>query len=164
MSADLDRDDALREHLARALDWQDAHANFDAAIEGIGPELRGAVPEGAAHSAWQLVEHLRRCQIDILEFCRNPDYVEPASMREYWPEGAEPPSEAAWDESVAAFRRDLEDLKRLAADRGVDLFARIPHGGGQTYLRELLLVADHNAYHVGQLVALRRLLGAWPGA
>jgi uncharacterized damage-inducible protein DinB len=157
----MDRDESLREHLRRLLDWEDAHASFDAAVTGLGPELYGVVPEGDSHSAWQLLEHLRRCQIDILDFCRNPDYVEPASMEEYWPETAVPPADGAWDESVAAFRRDLGELKALAADRGVDLFERIPHGAGQTYLRELLLVADHNAYHVGQLVALRRRLGAW---
>ena len=157
----MDRDDALRDHLRRLLDWEDAHSSFDAAVEGLPAELRGVVPDGDAHSAWQLLEHLRRCQIDILDFCRDPSYVEPASMEEYWPEGSAPPTDAAWDESVAAFRRDLEDLKRLAGDRSVDLFDRIPHGSGQTYLRELLLVADHNAYHVGQLVAVRRRLGAW---
>ena len=157
----MDRDESLREHLRRQLDWEDAHASFESAVAGIAPELRGVVPDGDAHSAWQLLEHLRRCQIDILDFCRDPHYVEPASMQEYWPETVAPPTETAWDESVAAFRRDLADLKALAANRDVDLFAAIPHGTGQTYLRELLLVADHNAYHVGQLVALRRRLGAW---
>ncbi|HET7746721.1 MAG TPA: DinB family protein, partial [Vicinamibacteria bacterium] len=94
--------------------------------------------------------------------CRNPGYVEPASMQEYWPPSAAPPSDAAWDESIAAFRRDRDEMKRLADDRTVDLFARIPHGSGQTYLRELVLVADHTAYHVGQMVAVRRALGDWP--
>jgi uncharacterized damage-inducible protein DinB len=156
----MDRDRSLREHLRRLLDWEDAHVGLDAAVEGIPPRLRGAVPPGLAHSPWQLLEHLRICQRDILDFCRDPKYVEPP-MEAYWPSTSAPPSEEAWDRSVAAFRRDLEDLKRLADDPAVDLFARIPHGSGQTYLRELLLVADHNAYHAGQLVDLRRLQGAW---
>jgi len=156
-----DRDDSLREHLRRLLDWQDAHVGFDDAVKDLPETLRATVPEGGAHSPWQLLEHLRICQYDILDFCRNPKYVE-VPMEAYWPKSAAPPSARAWDESIAAFRRDRDELKKLAADRGLDLFARIPHGTGQTYLRELLLVADHNAYHVGQLVALRRRLGTWP--
>jgi uncharacterized damage-inducible protein DinB len=155
-------DAALRAHLGRILDWEDAHASFDRAIEGLPARLRGVTPAGGAHSAWQLLEHLRICQHDILDFCRNPKYMEMA-MEDYWPPSAAPPSAKAWSASVAAVRRDRGALKKLAADRGVDLFARIPHGSGQTYLRELLLVADHNAYHVGQLVALRRALGSWSG-
>ena len=162
MKARDPREEALRAHLGRLLDWEDAHAGFDHAVKGFPPKLRGARPKGWAHSAWQLLEHLRRCQLDILDFCRNPKYLTPA-MEEYWPSSVAPPSSKGWDQGVAGFRRDLEELKRLAADREIDLFARIPHGEGQTYLRELLLVADHNAYHVGQLVALRRALGAWKG-
>jgi uncharacterized damage-inducible protein DinB len=157
-----DRQDSLREHLRRMLDWEDAHVGFDHAVEGVPEALRGVVPEGSAHSLWQLLEHLRICQHDILDFCRNPKYAE-IPMEAYWPETAAPPSARAWDESLAAFRRDRDEMKELAADRELDLFARIPHGSGQTYLRELILVADHNAYHVGQLVALRRRLGIWPG-
>ena len=155
-------DQALRAHLARILDWEDAHASFDRATSGWPARLRGVTPAGWAHSAWQLLEHLRICQHDILDFCRNPKYVEMA-MEDYWPPSVKPPSPKAWSASVVAIRRDVAALKRLAADRRLDLFARIPHGSGQTYLRELLLVADHNAYHVGQLVALRRALGAWRG-
>ncbi len=158
MSDDL----ALRAQLRRILDWEDAHASFDRAAAGLPARLRGVTPDGGAHSAWQLLEHLRICQHDILDFCRNPKYVEMA-MEDYWPPSAEPPSPKAWSASVAAIRRDVAALKRLAADRRIDLFARIPHGSGQTYLRELLLMADHNAYHVGQLVALRRALGQWRG-
>ena len=154
----MDRDDALREHLRKLLDWEDAHAGFDSAVKGIAPAARGVVPEGFAHSAWQLVEHLRRAQHDILDFCRNPAYVELKFPQDYWPSPA-PPSAKAWDESLAAVRRDRDELKKLAADKNVDLFARIPHGTGQTCLRELLLVADHNAYHVGQLVMVKQLLG-----
>jgi uncharacterized damage-inducible protein DinB len=155
-------DQALRAQLRRIVDWEDAHASFDRAVAGLPARLRGTAPEGWAHSAWQLLEHVRICQHDILDFCRNPKYVEMA-MEDYWPPSAKPPSPKAWSASVAAIRRDVAALKRLAADRRIDLFARIPHGSGQTYLRELLLVADHNAYHVGQLVALRRALGSWSG-
>jgi len=156
------QDDSLREHLRKLLDWEDAHVSFDKAVAKVTGKLRGTVPEGSPHSLWQLLEHLRICQFDILDFCRNPGYVE-MPMEAYWPPSATPPSGRAWDESVAAFRRDRDELKRLAANREVNLLARIPHGSGQTYLRELLLVADHNAYHVGQLVALRRRLGIWSG-
>jgi uncharacterized damage-inducible protein DinB len=156
-------DASLRAHLVRILDWEDAHASFDHAIAGLRARLRGVTPPGFAHSAWQLVEHLRICQYDILDFCVNPKYVEMESMADLWPPSAKPPSAKAWTASVAAVRRDRAAVKKLAADRKVDLFARIPHGSGQTYLREILLVADHNAYHVGQLVALRRALGAWKG-
>jgi len=155
-------DAVLRAHLGRILDWADAHASLERAIEGLPARLRGVTPAGWAHSAWQLLEHLRICQHDILDFCRNPKYVEMA-MEDYWPPSAAPPSAKAWSASVAAVRRDRTALKKLAADGKTDLFARIPHGSGQTYLRELLLVADHNAYHVGQLVALRRALGSWSG-
>ena len=157
-----DQEDLLREHLRKLLDWEDAHVGFDKAVARVPVRLRGKVPQGSVHSLWQLLEHLRICQLDILDFCRNPRYVE-RPMEAYWPQSAAPPSARAWAESVAAFRRDRDELKRLAADRETDLFARIPHGSGQTYLRELLLVADHNAYHVGQLVALRRRLGTWSG-
>ena len=155
-------DRALRAHLARILDWEDAHVGFDHAIAGLPARLRGVTPAGWAHSAWQLLEHIRICQQDILDFCRNPEYVEMA-MADYWPPSVEPPTPAAWSASVAAVRRDRAAMKKLAADLQVDLFARIPHGSGQTYLREVLLTADHGAYHVGQLVALRRALGAWKG-
>lgn len=159
----MDRDESLRAHLQKLLDWEDAHVSFDAAVKGIAPAFRSVAPDGLPYSPWQLIEHLRLTQRDILEFCRNPAYVEP-SPEDYWPPPAVPPSETAWNESVAGFRRDREGLKQLAADAEVDLFARIPHGTGQTYLRELLLVVDHNAYHVAQLVAVRRCLGIWRSA
>ena len=160
----VNEDQSLRAHLQKLLDWGDAHVTFDAAVKGIPTPVRGAAPKGFDHSVWQLVEHLRRAQHDILDFCRNPRYVELSFPADYWPAEAAPPSEAAWKESIAAFRRDREELKKLAEDTALDLFARIPHGTGQTYLRELLLVADHNAYHVGQLVAVRRALGDWKSA
>lgn len=151
----------LRAHLARALEWHDAHVDFDTAIAGLPADLRGRRPERLPYSAWQLVEHLRIAQHDILEFCRNPNYVELAWPDDYWPAAEAPPTRDAWDQAVGAVRHDRDELKRLALDPQVDLFARIPHGTGQTYARELLLVVDHNAYHVGELIAVRRLLSAW---
>lgn len=156
-------DGELRAQLAATLDWESAHATFDAAVDGVAPEMRGRQPDGLPYSPWQLLEHLRITQRDILEFCRNPDYQEMRWPDDYWPPSVEPGSADAWDASVAAYRADRDALKALALDEGVDLFARIPHGTGQTYLRELLLVTDHTAYHVGQLVAVRRLLGIWDG-
>jgi uncharacterized damage-inducible protein DinB len=152
----------LRAQLARVLDWQDAHVGFEKAVAGLPARLRGAQPPGMPHSPWQLVEHLRRTQRDILDFCRDPSYQEPTWPDDYWPPTAEPPDAAAWDASLAGYRADRAALQHLAADPAVDLFAAIPHGTGQTPLRELLLVADHTAYHVGQLVLVRRALGAWP--
>ena len=159
-----DQTQALRTMLRKILAWQDAHATFDAAIDGIPPKLRGVQPEGLPYSAWQLLEHLRIAQEDILEFCVNADYQERKWPDTYWPSSAAPHSDTAWNESIARYRKDRDTLERLAMDPTIDLFAKIPHGSGQTYLRELLLVADHNAYHVGQLVAVRRLLGIWDAA
>jgi hypothetical protein len=157
----MDQNAALRAHIAKALDWEDAHVGFDKALEGLPPELRGRRPAGLPYSPWQLIEHLRLTQHDILDFCRNPQYAERDWPKDYWPPTDAPPSPAAWDESVAGFRRERDALKLLANDAALDLFAKIPHGSGQTYFRELLLIADHNAYHLGQLVTVRRLLGAW---
>jgi uncharacterized damage-inducible protein DinB len=157
-----DHDSALREQLAKLLDWEDAHVGFERAVRGLPARLRGKTPAGMEHSAWQLVEHMRIAQHDILDFCRNPGYHHKMKWPDdYWPRSPAPPSAAAWKKSLAAFRRDLRSLQKLARDPKLDLFARIPHGSGQTYLRELLLVADHNAYHVGQLVAVRKALGSF---
>jgi hypothetical protein len=152
---------ATRDLLGRALAWEDAHVGFDAAVDGLQPELRGAQPPGLPFSPWQLVEHLRLTQQDILDFCRNPEYGERRWPDEYWPATPEPPTADAWDESLRQYREDRAALQRLAATKGVDLHEPIPHGSGQSILRELLLVADHTAYHVGQLVFVRRLLGTW---
>jgi uncharacterized damage-inducible protein DinB len=159
-----DHDSALREHVVELLRGEHAHASFAASIRDVPPRLRGAKPEGVEHSLWQLLEHLRLGQWDILEFSRDPSHESPEWPAGYWPAGAEPPDEAAWDGAVAAFNRDLEAIERLVADPASDLLAPFPHGKGQTLLREALLAADHNAYHVGQIVALRRLLGDWPPA
>jgi uncharacterized damage-inducible protein DinB len=145
------------------LDWEDAHVTFDRAVDRVPKDKRGVVPPGLAWSLWQLLEHIRLTQFDILDFCRNRQYVEPASMSAYWPPSTEPASANDWNKAVAGVRHDRDALKTLAGDTAIDLFARIPHGTGQTYLREIILVADHTAYHVGQIVAVRRALGIWKG-
>ena len=151
----------LREQLIKLLDWQDAHVNFDDAVEGIPAALQGVRPEGLPYSPWELLEHIRFTQEDILNFCRNPDYKTPKWPDEYWPRTTAPPTPDDWEQSVAAYRADRQALQNMTADPALDLYAEIPHGEGQTYLREVLLVADHNAYHLGELVAVRRLLGVW---
>lgn len=154
-------DQALRDHLLYLLRGGGAHLNFEAAFAGLPVELRGAKPAGIPHSPWRLLEHMRIAQWDILEFSRNPRHVSPKFPEGYWPEGGAPPSPGDWDRSLAAFRGDLQAMCDLVAAPATDLFAPIPHGDGQTILREALLVADHNAYHLGQVVVVRRALGAW---
>jgi hypothetical protein len=156
-----DHEQSLRKHLLELLAGGSAHAKFDDVIKGLSPKLRGAKPPNFPHTAWMLVEHLRLAQRDILEFSRNPKHVSPPWPIGYWPKSEAPPSAAAWNKSVQQFRRDLKAMQNLVANRKTDLFARIPWGDGQTILREALLVADHNAYHLGQLLDVRRLLGAW---
>jgi hypothetical protein len=158
----MNPDKALREHLLYLLGGGGAHLKFEDAVIGLPPELRGSAPPGVLHTPWRLLEHMRIAQWDILEFCRNPKHVSPEFDEGYWPDGDAPPDDAAWDRSVKAFRSDLQEMRDLVSDPATDLFARIPHGQGQTVLREALLVADHNAYHLGQLVIVRRALGAWP--
>jgi hypothetical protein len=153
---------ALRDHLVKLLEGGHAHATFDAAIKGLPASLRARAPTGLPYSPWQLLEHLRIAQWDILEFSRDRGHQSPAWPEGYWPRETKP-SEAAWRKSVAEFRRDLKAMQALVADPATDLFAPIPWGDGQTVLREALLAADHNAYHLGELVVVRRLLGAWAG-
>ena len=156
--------DPLRQHLVRLLEWDEAHVGFDKALSDIPPAQRGARPAGFEHSAWQLLEHLRLAQRDLLDFCVNPRYVHALAWPDdYWPKNPAPPSDAAWTTSLNEFRNDRETLKQLVNDSTVDLFALVPTGKDrQTVLRGILLVADHNAYHLGQVVALRRALGLWP--
>jgi uncharacterized damage-inducible protein DinB len=160
----MDQIAALRKHVSRLLSWRDAHANFDAAVANVRVEVRGVAPPGLPYSAWQLVEHIRLAQADILAFCTRPDYKEGKWPDDYWPATAAPPDAKAWDASIAAYRRDLAILQTLVNDESTDLFAKVPAGTGQTFLREFLLVADHTAYHVGQLIVVRRLLGDWAEA
>ncbi len=154
-------DKALRQHLLNLLKGGDAHLQFDSAVKNLPADLRGKRPEGAPHSPWEVLEHLRIAQWDILEFSRNPKHQSPEFPQGYWPRTQAPPDEGAWDKSVGSFRKDLQALRDLVANEKTDLFARIPHGDGQTILREALVAAAHNAYHLGELVLLRRLLGAW---
>ena len=157
----MENDAALRQHLLELLKGGSAHANFQDAVRDFPAELRGKRPKGAAHSPWEELEHMRLAQWDILDFSRNAEYKALKWPDDYWPAKPEPPDEKAWDRSVHAFCQDLQTMCGLVADEATDLYARIPHGEGQTILREALLVADHNAYHLGQLVLLRRMLGAW---
>jgi uncharacterized damage-inducible protein DinB len=153
----------LREQLVRFLDWEEAHVGFDHAVDGIPADTRGARAAGFEHSLWQLLEHMRLAQKDILEFAVNAHYVHALKWPDdYWPQNPAPSDAAAWTDSIAAFKNDREQLKQLARNPDVDLFALVPTGKGQqTYLRAILLVVDHNAYHLGQLIAVRRALGIW---
>jgi uncharacterized damage-inducible protein DinB len=157
----MSQDTAFRLQIQDLLDWHHAHADFETVVKDLPAKLRGVAPERLPYSPWQLLEHIRLGQHDILEFCRNPHYTELHWPDDYWPASAAPPSPKAWDKSVADFLADRAALKQLAADPAVDLFTPIPHGSGQTVLRELLLVADHTSYHLGELVVVRRALGAW---
>jgi uncharacterized damage-inducible protein DinB len=156
----MNNDNSLRNQLVQLLDSGHAHLQFDDAVKDFPAALRGKRPADGPHSAWELLEHLRIAQWDILEFTRNPQHVSPAFPDGYWPSSETPPSENAWDESTASYRADLKALAAITADESVDLHARLAHGDGQTVLREVLLAVDHNAYHLGQLVMVRRLLGA----
>jgi uncharacterized damage-inducible protein DinB len=152
----------LRAQLVKLLNWEDAHTSFDSAVADLPVQVRSQRPAGLPYSPWQLMEHLRITQHDILDFCLNPQYAELNWPNDYWPASAAPPDARAWAQSIAAFQRDRAALQQLADNLEIELESPIPHGTGQTYLRELLLAADHAAYHVGELIVVRRLLGAWP--
>ena len=154
--------DAWRDIVASALDWRQAHATIDDAVEGLAPELRGRRPSGLEHSPWELLEHIRIAHEDLADFMENPKYTAPAWPRDYWPPSPEPPNDAAWDASVKAVRREVKRLRALTMKPSLDLTANIPWGDGQTYLRTVLVAIVHSSYHVGQLIDARRLLGAWP--
>jgi len=154
-------DGVMREQLLELLRGKGAHLSFDEAVAGLPRKLRGAKPAGQPHTAWRLVEHMRIAQRDILEFSRDGRHKSPKWPEGYWPEGDAPESAAQWNESVKQFKADLKAMQKMVADPTTNLLAPIPHGQGQTVFREAMLVADHNAYHLGQLVIVRRLLGAW---
>ena len=156
--------EGLRDLLARQLGWEDAHVGYSRAVADFPSELRGVAPAGFAHTGWEILEHLRLAQADILDFCVDPGYEPQEWPAAYWPDAPAPQRDDDWEASVARFGEDRAALQRLALDESVDLLTPVPAGTGQTYLRELLLVADHNAYHLGQLVALRRALGCWRDA
>jgi hypothetical protein len=158
----MTNEDSLRQQLARFTDFGEAHVTSDAVLGELDFPLQGKRAQGLPHSPWELLEHIRITQHDILDFCVNPKYEEMQWPQDYWPKSAAPPAADSWKKSVAAFRSDRDALRELAVDSKIDLYAKIPHGDGQTYLRELILAQDHLAYHTGQLVLVRRALGAWP--
>ena len=157
MSFDLN----ARDILARSLGWSDAHVSFEDAVRDLSAHLRGTRPAGLAHSPWEIVEHIRIVQRDILDFSLAGRYDELEWPADYWPTSPEPPDPGAWDRSIAAVREDRGRLEEMVRDTRVDLAAVTPHGTDQTYLREIILIIDHTSYHVGQLVIVRKLLGAW---
>lgn len=149
--------------VASSLDWEQAHATLENSVKGLPVPLRGERPAGYPHSAWELLEHMRITQRDLLDFCQNPDYEEKLAWPlDYWPPTPAPPTAEAWDTTLEDFRRDRNALARFATKSDIDLTARIPRGTGQTYLRTILVAVDHASYHTGQIVSVRRLLGAWP--
>ena len=152
-------DRALRDHVLSLLKGGEAHATFEDTLNGWSLQFTGIKVAKFPHTAWMLLEHLRMAQRDILEFSRNSKYVSPKWPEGYWPESAAPPNEAAWKASMESCKKDLQAMQRMVGDQKIDLFAKIPWGEGQTILREALIFADHNAYHLGQMMMLRKSLG-----
>jgi uncharacterized damage-inducible protein DinB len=153
-----------KEIVASALDWEQAHASLDSAVAALPAELRGKHLTGLPHSIWELLEHIRLTQHDLLDFCANPDYKEAKWPDDYWPASPAPKNDAEWTACIAAIHKDGAALAKFTIESNVDLTAKIPHGTGQTYLRTVLVSIDHTAHHLGQLIDVRRLLGAWPPA
>jgi DinB superfamily len=156
-------DRALRDQLLELLRGGSAHATVGAAFDDFPAQLRGTRPDGFPHTGWQLLEHIRFTLHDLLEFCTNSDYLEPKWPDEYWTRSEAPPNQDSWDNSLAGLKADMAAFEALVGDPTGNIYAQIPWGQGQTLFREVLLVADHSSYHVGQVVMLRRLLGAWKG-
>jgi DinB superfamily len=154
-------DKSLRKHLVSLLKDDGAHVGFEGAVRNMPFELQGKRPKDADHSPWQVLEHLRIAQWDILEFSRDPKHRSPKFPEGYWPDSPKPPGKDSWEKSADGYRADLKTMIKLIENESTDLFSKIPHGDGQTVMREALILADHNSYHLGQLVLLRRLLGAW---
>ena len=157
----MTHDEILRQQLAKVIDWNEAHADFHAAVDDFPVDQRGRVPKGFPYSTWQLLEHIRLALWDILEFSRDARHKSPKWPEGYWPKTAQPPSDDAWGASVEAITEHLDAMRKLITDPSRDLFVPLPQGSGQTVLREALLIADHNAYHIGQLVLLRKALRVW---
>jgi len=157
----MDASRSFREQLASLLDWEQAHVGFERAVDGLSTEMQGKKPQQLPFSCWQILEHMRLAQKDILDYCREKDYAKKKWPDDYWPTEPAPPDAQAWVASVAAFQADRAELKKLAADSTVDLLQSVPSSKKHTLLREILVVADHTAYHLGQLIYVRRLLGAW---
>lgn len=152
----------IRAIVARSLEWEEAHATFDASVANFPAHLRGKRPPNFPHSGWELLEHIRIAQEDLADFMERADYHQYKWPDDYWPKSPEPPSEAAWEASIAQVIKDRDHIKEITQRPSIDLIARIPWGTGQTYLRTILVAVDHAAYHVGQIVAVRKMLGAWP--
>jgi uncharacterized damage-inducible protein DinB len=158
----MDANDDWRRIVASSLDWEQAHAKLDSVIDKLPSEQRGRRPDGLAHSIWELVDHIRRTQHDLLEFCVNPRYHEPKWPDDYWPPSPAPASDAEWNNALADIHRETALFAEFTIEPERDLTAKIPHGTGQTYLRTILVAVDHTAHHVGQIIDVRRLLGVWP--
>jgi hypothetical protein len=154
-------DKVLREQLRKVLTWGEAHLDWPTALKDFPKAKRGKKPKGAPHSPWELLEHVRIAQWDILNFCRDPKHASPDWPAGYWPKTPAPPSDAAWEQTAEALQKNVEAMGEMVIDTRNDLFAPIAHGTGQTILRQALLLADHNSYHLGQFVLVRRMLGAW---
>ena len=152
----------IRAIVARSLEWEEAHATFDASVKNLPGHLRGIRPPHFPHSAWELLEHIRIAQEDLADFMERADYHQIKWPDDYWPKSPEPPSDAAWNASIAQVIRDRDHIKEIANRSSIELTAKIPWGTGQTYLRTILVAVDHAAYHVGQIIAVRKMLGAWP--
>jgi len=154
--------DAVRDHLVALLKKSEAHAGFENAVKDVPKEKRGIRPKGSPHSLWELLEHIRLAQRDILDFSQSADYVAPKWPEDYWPKTPAPPKEGDWRDSITKILEDRAAFIELIRDKKHDLFAPLPWGDGQTLMREALLVADHSAYHTGEIVLTRRLLDIWP--
>ena len=157
----VNQDTALRQQLVETLTWEGAHVGWKSALANLPAEKRGEEAPELPHTAWELLEHSRITQRDILDFCIDPEYKALEWPAGYWPKTSTPPDNPAWEKSVRAFVADTQEMVNLIEDPRTDLFSKIPHGDGQTILREAVLLADHNAYHLGQFVLVLRALGAW---
>lgn len=158
----MNQDQALRHHLLNLLHVRQAHMTFEDAVADFPLKFMNVQPPSVPYTSWHLIEHLRICQWDILDYMRNPEYKEMQWPDDYWPSKDAQADQAAWDKTVSDFLRDLAAIEAIVRDPKTDLFAPIPHGyDGHTILREVMLVADHNAYHVGELGILRQVMGAW---
>lgn len=161
MGGFLDKDKELRSHVLSLLEGGNAHIKLQDAVKGFPIGKINAKAQNVPYSPWELIEHMRITQYDILDFIRNPKYRYMEWPKDYWPAKGKKADSAAWRKSISAFNRDAAELKKILKDPKTDLYAKIPHGTGQTVLREMLLVADHNAYHIGELLVVRRGIGAW---
>lgn len=156
-----DENRVIHKELLEFLDGGSAHANIDAAVKDFPARLYGEKPKGWPHSAWQLLEHIRITLHDLVEFCSNPNYQATKWPEGYWPKKDAPVSTESWDAAVKAVKKDIREFEKMLKDPNVDIYAKIPWGDGQTILREILLAGDHTSYHAGQLIMLRKQLGAW---